>query len=172
MAPRSHLSSSRPIPPRQPGNKAPSQFPTDDESEDDSRSETPSHGRNRTYKDIRNTRGLADIAISDFRADAPARIDTGAVYVIFGSKKYISDIDLAIGLSNADLQLWDADRGKQIRSLKGHAARVSSIAWNGSTLSSGGRDSVILNHDVRSVTILLLVFTILTNTHLTSELTQ
>ena len=58
---------------------------------------------------------------------------------------------LAIGLSNADLQLWDADRAKQIRSLKGHAARVSAVAWNGSTLSSGGRDSVILNHDVRCI---------------------
>ena len=66
------------------------------------------------------------------------------------SVKWASDgKHLAIGLSNADLQLWDANRAKQIRSLKGHAARVSSVAWSGSTLSSGGRDSVILNHDVR-----------------------
>lgn len=29
----------------------------------------------------------------------------------------------------------------------GHAARVSSLAWNGTTLTSGGRDSLIINHD-------------------------
>lgn len=37
----------------------------------------------------------------------------------------------------------------QVRSLKGHAARVSALSWNRTTLSSGGRDSLILNHDVR-----------------------
>ena len=43
----------------------------------------------------------------------------------------------------------------QVRELEGHGARVSSLAWNnatgggGSLLSSGGRDSVILNHDLR-----------------------
>ena len=31
----------------------------------------------------------------------------------------------------------------------GHRARVSSLAWNGPLLSSGGRDSVVLHHDVR-----------------------
>ena len=49
-----------------------------------------------------------------------------------------------------EVQLWDAAAGRQLRSLKGHAARVASLAWNGSTLSSGGRDSLILNHDVRA----------------------
>ena len=38
---------------------------------------------------------------------------------------------------------------KQIRALKGHSARVSALAWSGTTLSSGGRDSNIINHDVR-----------------------
>lgn len=35
----------------------------------------------------------------------------------------------------------------QLRKLVGHTARVSSLAWNGTTLSSGGRDSQIFNHD-------------------------
>lgn len=35
----------------------------------------------------------------------------------------------------------------QLRKLGGHTARVSSLAWNGTTLSSGGRDSQIINHD-------------------------
>ncbi|CAG9462587.1 unnamed protein product [Pedinophyceae sp. YPF-701] len=56
---------------------------------------------------------------------------------------------LSIGTANAEVQLWDCNRAKQIRSLRGHTARVSALAWNGHTLSSGGRDSLILNHDVR-----------------------
>lgn len=46
-------------------------------------------------------------------------------------------------------QIWDVGRMKQIRALKGHSARVSALAWSGTTLSSGGRDSNIINHDVR-----------------------
>ncbi len=47
------------------------------------------------------------------------------------------------------VQIWDADRVKQVRQLRGHSARVSALAWNKSTLSSGGRDTSILNHDIR-----------------------
>jgi hypothetical protein len=39
------------------------------------------------------------------------------------------------------VQLWDADKLKQVRSMNGHRARVSSLAWNNHVLSSGGRDS-------------------------------
>lgn len=67
------------------------------------------------------------------------------------SVKWASDGNhVAVGLANSDVQLWDVNRVKQVRSLKGHAARVSALAWNRSTLSTGGRDSIILNHDVRS----------------------
>ena len=37
----------------------------------------------------------------------------------------------------------------QLRTLRGHSARVGALAWNGPTLATGGRDSTILNHDVR-----------------------
>ena len=58
---------------------------------------------------------------------------------------------LAVGTSSAchDVQLWDVVRKRQMRSMKGHEARVSSLAWNGHLLSSGGRDSAIIHHDVR-----------------------
>ncbi|KAG6542516.1 hypothetical protein Mapa_015986 [Marchantia paleacea] len=57
---------------------------------------------------------------------------------------------IAIGLNNADVQLWDSHSLRQVRSLKGHCARVGALAWNGGpVLSSGGRDNVIFNHDVR-----------------------
>ena len=37
----------------------------------------------------------------------------------------------------------------QVRSMNGHRARVSSLAWNNHILSSGGRDSQVIHHDVR-----------------------
>jgi WD40 repeat protein len=38
---------------------------------------------------------------------------------------------------------------KQVRELCGHTNRVSSLSWNNSILSSGGRDSIVCNWDVR-----------------------
>ena len=32
-----------------------------------------------------------------------------------------------------DVQIWDVGRMKQIRALKGHSARVSALAWSGTT---------------------------------------
>jgi len=56
---------------------------------------------------------------------------------------------LAIGNDECEVQLWDVNRSKQVRKMSGHSARVSALAWNGSTVSSAGRDTSILNHDVR-----------------------
>ena len=47
------------------------------------------------------------------------------------------------------VQIWDVSRGKQVRALNGHAARVNALSWNNNLLSSGGKDSIIVNHDVR-----------------------
>lgn len=57
---------------------------------------------------------------------------------------------LAVGTNEGPVQLWDADAMKKIRTMRGHAARVGSLAWTQHLLSSGGRDSVIIQHDVRS----------------------
>jgi hypothetical protein len=43
----------------------------------------------------------------------------------------------------------DVHAGKMLRSMDGHTDRVSSLSWNEHILSSGGRDSIIVNHDVR-----------------------
>lgn len=56
---------------------------------------------------------------------------------------------VAIGTASADVQLWDADKCKQVRSMKGHAARVGALDWNSHVLTSGSRDTSIVNHDVR-----------------------
>lgn len=56
---------------------------------------------------------------------------------------------LAVGTSSAKVQVWDANRCKQVKELPGHTNRVSSLAWNNAILSSGGRDSIVCNFDVR-----------------------
>jgi cell division cycle protein 20 (cofactor of APC complex) len=56
---------------------------------------------------------------------------------------------IAVGTASANVQIWDASRMKQLRNLRGHSARVGALAWNSHILTSGGRDNVIMNHDVR-----------------------
>lgn len=56
---------------------------------------------------------------------------------------------LAVGTASADVQLWDCEKLRQVRNMKGHAARVGALDWNSHILSSGSRDSSIVHHDVR-----------------------
>lgn len=57
---------------------------------------------------------------------------------------------LSVGLNSGETQIWDVPQLKLVRSLGGHAGRVSTIAWNGSTLSTGSRDRTIVEHDTRA----------------------
>jgi len=56
---------------------------------------------------------------------------------------------LAVGLYSSEVQIFDTLKNHRIRILQSHQARVSALAWTGQTLTSGGRDSIIVNHDVR-----------------------
>lgn len=56
---------------------------------------------------------------------------------------------IAVGTANNTVQLWDVQAQKKVRTLTGHSARVGALAWNEHILSSGSRDTTILNHDVR-----------------------
>jgi cell division cycle protein 20 (cofactor of APC complex) len=56
---------------------------------------------------------------------------------------------VAIGTSAAEVQIWDAAGARQVRTLRGHVARVSCLAWSGTNLASGARDNHVLHHDVR-----------------------
>lgn len=42
---------------------------------------------------------------------------------------------LGIGGSNAVIQLWDVEKEKKIRSMRGHADRVGALSWNRHTLT-------------------------------------
>jgi len=56
---------------------------------------------------------------------------------------------LAVGTNSGDTQIWDTNHGKLVRTLSGHLGRVSAVAWNGSTISTGSRDRMILSRDLR-----------------------
>ncbi|RHY16050.1 hypothetical protein DYB25_002946 [Aphanomyces astaci] len=56
---------------------------------------------------------------------------------------------LAIGTSDATIQLWDAHAARHLRTLRGHSLRVGALSWNQHVLSSGSRDTTIKHHDVR-----------------------
>lgn len=56
---------------------------------------------------------------------------------------------LAVGTSTGLTQLWDVNECKQLRSMDGHTDRVSCVGWNRHILTSGGRDALVVNHDVR-----------------------
>ena len=57
--------------------------------------------------------------------------------------------NLAIGTELAEVQIWDADRQRRIRRMRGMAARVPSLSWNQHILSSGCRNGEIYHSDVR-----------------------
>lgn len=56
---------------------------------------------------------------------------------------------IAVGTNAAEVQIWDVSRLKQVRTLRGHSARVGALAWNGTSLATGSRDNTIMMHDVR-----------------------
>jgi cell division cycle protein 20 (cofactor of APC complex) len=57
---------------------------------------------------------------------------------------------LAVGTFASAIELWDAQSSRRVRVLPAMAGRVTSLAWNNSHwLSSGGSDSMILQHDLR-----------------------
>jgi len=56
---------------------------------------------------------------------------------------------IAVGTNNAEVQIWDASRARKVRTLKGHEARVGALAWNGTQLATGSRDTTVMTHDVR-----------------------
>jgi WD40 repeat protein len=56
---------------------------------------------------------------------------------------------LAVGLDTGDVEIWDVEEGKKVRTMTGHSARVPSMSWFSHTLSSGCKDGSIWHHDVR-----------------------
>ena len=57
---------------------------------------------------------------------------------------------VAVGTHRGYVQIWDVTANKKLNVLEGHTARVGALAWNGDSLSSGSRDRLILQRDIRT----------------------
>lgn len=56
---------------------------------------------------------------------------------------------VAIGTHTGLVQIWDVEKEKLLRTMRGHTARVGALAWNSYVLSTGSRDRTIYHRDVR-----------------------
>lgn len=56
---------------------------------------------------------------------------------------------LAIGTSKREIEIWDTEVKKKVRTMKAHRERIGSLSWNQHLLTSGSKDGMIYNHDVR-----------------------
>ena len=56
---------------------------------------------------------------------------------------------LAVGTGKGLLHIYDTQHERRLRTMTGHSARISSLAWNAHILSTGSRDRTILHRDVR-----------------------
>ena len=58
-------------------------------------------------------------------------------------------VGIGVGLPTGVLEIWDVVKSKKIREIEAHSDRISSLAWNGYIVTSGSKDKVIKNFDVR-----------------------
>jgi YD repeat-containing protein len=56
---------------------------------------------------------------------------------------------LAVGMPDATVLIFDVEKRKQVRIMRGHTNRVSSLSWSSATLTSAGASGAIMNSDVR-----------------------
>ncbi len=61
---------------------------------------------------------------------------------------------VAVGTHKGYVQIWDVTANKRVGVLEGHSARVGALAWNADVLSSGSRDRLILQRDIRTPSVL------------------
>lgn len=58
-------------------------------------------------------------------------------------------VTIAIGSNDADIQIWNTEQKKLIRSIQCHSSRVGALSWNGNILASGSRDASVCLTDTR-----------------------
>ncbi|OQV25118.1 Cell division cycle protein 20-like protein [Hypsibius exemplaris] len=71
-------------------------------------------------------------------------------------ERYVSGVSwlkggnfLAVGNSDSEVQIWDVEAKRKVRTMKGHSARIGCLDWNDHILASGCRSGEIHYHDVR-----------------------
>ncbi|KAG9395744.1 Cdc20-like [Carpediemonas membranifera] len=56
---------------------------------------------------------------------------------------------LAVGTDASDLHLWDVQKGKCVRGLRGHASKITATAVNRSIVTSGSEGGILFDSDLR-----------------------
>ncbi|KAJ3692771.1 hypothetical protein LUZ60_011866 [Juncus effusus] len=57
---------------------------------------------------------------------------------------------LAVGFATSRIEIWDGIKLQHVGSVEEHKGRVGALSWNNNhLLSSGGRDGIIVNQDIR-----------------------
>lgn len=59
------------------------------------------------------------------------------------------DYYLSIGLENGNVEIWDIETNTKLRTMDCGGTRISSQSWNNHVLTTGARNGLILNNDVR-----------------------
>lgn len=59
---------------------------------------------------------------------------------------------LSIGTLKGEVQIWDLQAQKKVRTLTGHQMRVGATAWSDTVIASGSKDRSILVRDLRQRT--------------------
>jgi len=49
-----------------------------------------------------------------------------------------------------EIEVYDTEKKKLVRTFDGHMSRVGSLAWNDNLIASGSRDRMILLSDIRA----------------------
>ena len=57
---------------------------------------------------------------------------------------------MCVGNRNGEIDIWDVNQTKKVRTIGGHSNRVGSCSWNGSLIATGSRDRTIMVRDVRA----------------------
>ncbi|XP_055343591.1 cell division cycle protein 20 homolog isoform X2 [Paramacrobiotus metropolitanus] len=85
-----------------------------------------------------------------------AAIDELFSCAVEGEQRYVSGVSwlqagnfLAVGISNGEVQIWDANEKRRVRVLGGHSERVGCLDWNQHVLASGCKSGAVHYHDVR-----------------------
>jgi WD40 repeat protein len=60
-----------------------------------------------------------------------------------------SGTHVAVGMADNTVLMFNVAQQKQVRIMRGHTGRVTSLAWNGATLTSGGAGEGVMVSDVR-----------------------
>lgn len=69
----------------------------------------------------------------------------------YASVKFSNDGHyLALGTSEGAVHIYDIDEARLLRKMLGRECRIATLSWSGTTLSAGGLDGSIWNHDVQT----------------------